>query len=132
MSVKKYCFLNNERPCDLTCKAAFEVDEIDYFTRTGWSVVLRGAVETVESDDLPAPEARPTPWWFASRSTGSAASVRGSTMQQLCGRRQSSTDVCARCHLVEASRNRASISFGVEQTDLGDRTGRLDQRGLPV
>jgi hypothetical protein len=25
--VKKYCFLNRERPCDLTCKAAFEVDD---------------------------------------------------------------------------------------------------------
>jgi hypothetical protein len=42
--------------------AALEVDEIDYFTRSGWSVVLRGRVETVETDDLPAPEARPTPW----------------------------------------------------------------------
>ena len=27
MSKKKYCFLNKERPCDLTCKAAFEVDD---------------------------------------------------------------------------------------------------------
>ena len=27
MSSKKYCFLNKERPCDLTCKAAFEVDD---------------------------------------------------------------------------------------------------------
>ena len=24
---KKYCFLNKDRPCDLTCKAAFEVDD---------------------------------------------------------------------------------------------------------
>ena len=23
----KFCFLNSERPCDLTCKAAFEVDD---------------------------------------------------------------------------------------------------------
>lgn len=23
----KYCFMNAERPCDLTCKAAFEVDD---------------------------------------------------------------------------------------------------------
>jgi uncharacterized protein len=43
-------------------RVAFEVDEIDYFTRTGWSVVLRGRIETVELDDLPAVEARPTPW----------------------------------------------------------------------
>jgi hypothetical protein len=27
MTVKKYCFFNKERPCDLTCKAAFEVDD---------------------------------------------------------------------------------------------------------
>ena len=24
---KKYCFMNPQRPCDLTCKAAFEVDD---------------------------------------------------------------------------------------------------------
>jgi hypothetical protein len=24
---KKFCFLNKDRPCDLTCKAAFEVDD---------------------------------------------------------------------------------------------------------
>ncbi len=24
---RKYCFLNSERPCDATCKAAFEVDD---------------------------------------------------------------------------------------------------------
>jgi hypothetical protein len=24
---KKFCFLNERRPCDLTCKAAFEVDD---------------------------------------------------------------------------------------------------------
>jgi hypothetical protein len=27
VSAKKFCFLNRERPCDLTCKAAFEVDD---------------------------------------------------------------------------------------------------------
>ncbi|MFT5284922.1 MAG: hypothetical protein ACI8TQ_001081 [Planctomycetota bacterium] len=27
MSAKKQCFMNQERPCDLTCKAAFEVDD---------------------------------------------------------------------------------------------------------
>ena len=27
MTNKKTCFLNRERPCDLTCKAAFEVDD---------------------------------------------------------------------------------------------------------
>jgi len=43
-------------------RAAVEVDDIDYFTRSGWSVVLRGTIESLDSDDLPAPEARPTPW----------------------------------------------------------------------
>lgn len=27
MSAKKFCFLDSARPCDLTCKAAFEVDD---------------------------------------------------------------------------------------------------------
>jgi hypothetical protein len=27
VSAKKFCFMNRERPCDLTCKAAFEVDD---------------------------------------------------------------------------------------------------------
>lgn len=27
MSPRKNCFLDAERPCDLTCKAAFEVDD---------------------------------------------------------------------------------------------------------
>ena len=26
-TTKKFCFLNGERVCDLTCKAAFEVDD---------------------------------------------------------------------------------------------------------
>jgi len=27
VATKKFCFLNKDRPCDLTCKAAFEVDD---------------------------------------------------------------------------------------------------------
>lgn len=27
MATRKYCFMNRERVCDLTCKAAFEVDD---------------------------------------------------------------------------------------------------------
>ena len=37
-------------------------DDIDYFTRSGWSVVVRGRIEAVDSDELPTPEPRPTPW----------------------------------------------------------------------
>ncbi len=43
-------------------RVALEVDDIDYDTRSGWSVVIRGSVEAVDTEDLPAPEARPTPW----------------------------------------------------------------------
>ena len=42
--------------------AAIEVDELDHERRTGWSVVLRGVVQAVAIDDLPAPESRPVPW----------------------------------------------------------------------
>jgi len=43
-------------------RVALEVDDIDYYTRSGWSVVIRGSVEAVDTDDLPASEARPRPW----------------------------------------------------------------------
>jgi uncharacterized protein len=43
--------------------AALEVDEIDDYTQSGWSVLLRGPAEFVDPDDLPASsERRPTPW----------------------------------------------------------------------
>ena len=42
---------------------AFEVDEIDEFIQSGWSVLVRGPAEYVDPDDLPtAPDSRPTPW----------------------------------------------------------------------
>jgi nitroimidazol reductase NimA-like FMN-containing flavoprotein (pyridoxamine 5'-phosphate oxidase superfamily) len=42
--------------------AAFEVDEVDDFTESGWSVLLRGTAELVEDVlDLPR-EARPVSW----------------------------------------------------------------------
>jgi hypothetical protein len=43
-------------------RVALEVDDIDYFTRSGWDVVVRGRIDALGSDDLPASEARPTPW----------------------------------------------------------------------
>ena len=43
--------------------AAFEVDEADEYTESGWSVLVRGHVEPVDIDDVPSdPAARPTPW----------------------------------------------------------------------
>ena len=43
-------------------RVALEVDDIDYFTRSAWNVVVRGRIDAVKSDDLPASGARPTPW----------------------------------------------------------------------
>jgi uncharacterized protein len=48
--------------------AALETDDFDYFTRSGWSVVLRGTVEIVASEELPSLEDRPTPWPEGQRS----------------------------------------------------------------
>jgi uncharacterized protein len=44
-----------------TC--AFEVDDIDEVTESGWSVLLRGPATVVGPDDLPSAGAdRPLPW----------------------------------------------------------------------
>jgi len=48
--------------------AAFQVDDIDDFTQSGWSVLLRGRVEPVTSDELPAEDARPVVWPEGQRS----------------------------------------------------------------
>jgi len=42
--------------------AAFEVDEIDDYTESGWSVLVRGTVDPVEPGDLAGIERRPEPW----------------------------------------------------------------------
>jgi nitroimidazol reductase NimA-like FMN-containing flavoprotein (pyridoxamine 5'-phosphate oxidase superfamily) len=43
--------------------AAFEVDEVDEYTQSGWSVLVRGHASPLDPDDLPAePGARPVPW----------------------------------------------------------------------
>jgi nitroimidazol reductase NimA-like FMN-containing flavoprotein (pyridoxamine 5'-phosphate oxidase superfamily) len=42
---------------------AFEVDEIDDFSQSGWSVLVRGPAEYVDPDDLPTGRnSRPVPW----------------------------------------------------------------------
>ena len=40
----------------------FEVDEIDDFTQSGWSVLIQGTGEFVDSVEDLSEEARPTPW----------------------------------------------------------------------
>ncbi|MFT4082524.1 MAG: pyridoxamine 5'-phosphate oxidase family protein [Nocardioides sp.] len=42
--------------------AAFQIDEIDEYTQSGWSVLVRGDATFVESADLPAADTRPAPW----------------------------------------------------------------------
>jgi uncharacterized protein len=50
-------------------QAAFEVDESDEYTESGWSVLVRGHVEHVDVEDLPSdPAARPMPWPEGARS----------------------------------------------------------------
>lgn len=42
---------------------AFQVDEFDDFTQSGWSVLLRGKASCVTPDELPSDEElRPFPW----------------------------------------------------------------------
>ncbi len=43
-------------------QAAFEVDDIDNGTDAGWSVLVRGPANCVETADLPAAAERPTSW----------------------------------------------------------------------
>lgn len=42
--------------------ASFQVDEIDDFTESGWSVLVRGSVDRLDIDDLPPTDRRPLPW----------------------------------------------------------------------
>ena len=42
--------------------AAFEIDELDDYTQSGWSVLIRGDAAFVEVDDLPEPAELPVPW----------------------------------------------------------------------
>ena len=41
---------------------AFEIDDVDDFTASGWSVVVRGPARLVGLNDLPDESNRPYPW----------------------------------------------------------------------
>jgi hypothetical protein len=42
---------------------SFQVDRLDDFHQTGWSVLVRGTSSYVENEDLPTMEStRPVPW----------------------------------------------------------------------
>jgi len=47
--------------------AAFQVDEVDDYTESGWSVLVRGTVGPLSTDDLPPAGQRPRPWVEGSR-----------------------------------------------------------------
>lgn len=63
--------------------AAFQVDDIDDDSRSGWSVLLRGRVEPVDTDDLPPAEARPEPWAAGQRSLRLRLEPRTTTGRRL-------------------------------------------------
>lgn len=43
-------------------RVAFEIDQIDDFNESGWSVLVRGRAEHLQYDELPASQDRPVPW----------------------------------------------------------------------
>ena len=70
-SVGRVAFCTDEGPVARYVsghQAAFEVDEVDDFTQSGWSVLMRGTAELVEDvHDIPT-ESRPVPWAEGTRS----------------------------------------------------------------
>ena len=48
-------------------RAAFQIDEFDEYTQSGWSVMARGQAEIVPRDEVPEPDQRPSPWVAGSR-----------------------------------------------------------------
>lgn len=48
-------------------RAAFQIDEFDEYTQSGWSVLARGQAEVVPWDEVPEPDQRPRPWVAGSR-----------------------------------------------------------------
>jgi nitroimidazol reductase NimA-like FMN-containing flavoprotein (pyridoxamine 5'-phosphate oxidase superfamily) len=41
---------------------AFEVDDVDPYTESGWSVLVRGSAELVHHSEMPTSDQRPRPW----------------------------------------------------------------------
>jgi hypothetical protein len=64
-------------------KAAFEVDEIDDFTQSGWSVLLSGTAELVDDVHGLPPESRPVPWAEGTRSLHVRVRPRSNTGRRL-------------------------------------------------
>jgi len=64
-------------------KAAFQVDEIDDFTQSGWSVLLTGTAELVEDVQVIPAEGRPVPWAEGTRSLYVRVRARSITGRRL-------------------------------------------------
>jgi uncharacterized protein len=47
--------------------AAFEIDDADPLYHVGWSVVVRGPLETLEESQVRRDTLRLTPWWAGAR-----------------------------------------------------------------
>ncbi|MET1061003.1 MAG: pyridoxamine 5'-phosphate oxidase family protein [Nocardioides sp.] len=47
--------------------AAFQIDSVDDFVQSGWSVLVRGRAELLEWDELPEQNDRPESWAAGSR-----------------------------------------------------------------
>lgn len=63
--VAPYSSLGRHAPATVV---AFEVDEIDDVTCSGWSVVMRGTLVAVHPDEYPDLPQRPEPWAEGRRS----------------------------------------------------------------
>jgi hypothetical protein len=49
-------------------RASFEIDDVDDYNQSGWSVLVRGDASYVDSADLPADAGRPHSWAEGHRS----------------------------------------------------------------
>jgi nitroimidazol reductase NimA-like FMN-containing flavoprotein (pyridoxamine 5'-phosphate oxidase superfamily) len=64
-------------------QAAFEVDDIDDFTQSGWSVLIQGRADFLESVAELAPDAKPLPWPEGVRSLFVRITTRSVTGRRL-------------------------------------------------
>lgn len=62
---------------------AFEVDDVDDYSESGWSVLFRGTAEFVESVGELAAESRPLPWPAGTRSLFVRVRTRAVTGRRL-------------------------------------------------
>jgi len=62
-------------------RAAFQVDEADDYTESGWSVLLQGTADFVDHEDLP--DERPEPWADGVRSLLVRVTPRTTTGRRL-------------------------------------------------